>query len=138
MCKVSTETKVYHSCDPKKDKTKILHEKNLFNIVLACRMHSMFSIFWLRLTLESYIFQTSLNLFFVQLFQQDNGIFFQYIRYTVHFQIDILVLSIIAFYCKILINYFSWKRYGLRIHDEYPLFSIVGRKLRSNWNTITL
>lgn len=35
MCKVATETKVYHSCGPKKDKIKILHEKKIFlNIVL--------------------------------------------------------------------------------------------------------
>lgn len=86
MCKVATETKVYHSCDPKKDKTKILHEKKkLFKHSPCLQNASHVLHIWLRLTLESYIFQTSLNFFFVQLFQQDtrNGIFFQYISYTV-------------------------------------------------------
>lgn len=136
MCKVATETKVYHSCGPKKDKTKILHEKKIFlNIVLLAECIPCSPYLGYDKHLSHIFFKLlstfSLSNYFNKIMGFSSNILVTH--YSIHFQIDILVLLIIPpFYCKILINYFSTKRYGLRIHNGFPLFSIVVRKLRSN------
>lgn len=137
MCKVATETKVYHSCGPKKDKTKILHEKKIFlNIVLLAECIPCSPYLGYDKHLSHIFFKLlstfSLSNYFNKIMGFSSNILVT--QCSIHFQIDILVhvLLIIPFYCKILINYFSTKRYGLRIHNEFPLFSIVVRKLHSN------
>lgn len=139
MCKVATETKVYRSCGPKKDKTKILHEKKIFlNIVLLAECIPCSPYLGYDKHLSHIFFKllstSSLSNYFNKIHVMGFSSNILVTRCSIYFQIDILVhvLLIIPFYCKILINYFSTKRYGLRIHNEFPLFSIVVRKLRSN------
>lgn len=138
MCKVATETKVYRSCGPKKDKTKILHEKKIFlNIVLLAECIPCSPYLGYDKHLSHIFFKllstSSLSNYFNKIHVMGFSSNILVTQCSIHFQIDILVLLIIPpFYCKILINYFSTKRYGLRIHNEFPLFSIVVRKLRSN------